>query len=350
VVPSFSPTSRPASRVRSSIAAARAGTAYDRLSDRLEIPMLALSVVFVVVLVWPVLDDDLSQPARDVFYVLDILIWSTFVAEYVARLLVAPNRWGYVRHHLPELVVILFPPVRPFEGLAALRLLRLVSVLGMAGRMARSGLLYRTGAYVAWLAAAVLFAGAVAAYDAEHAHPRANIVTFGDAIWWAMTTMTTVGYGDLYPVTLEGRLVAVVLMLAGVAALGVVTASMAAFLVRSVSRAGMQLGAELVRVEREMAEVEHEVAGVEREMAEVEHEVAGVEHDVAGVERDVRSEAILLVEAVQEIARRLERVEHTLDEVAARTGYARTRPGPDTTARQSEVGKTAGAGGGGPAS
>ena len=77
----------------------------------------------------------------------------------------------------------------------------------------------------------MLFAGAVTVYGAERDQPDANIRTFPDALWWAMTTMTTVGYGDRFPVTAQGRGMAAVLMLAGIAILGIVTASIAAWFI-----------------------------------------------------------------------------------------------------------------------
>lgn len=76
--------------------------------------------------------------------------------------------------------------------------------------------------------------GALAVFDAERGSAKANITSYGDAVWWACTTVTTVGYGDLYPTTLEGRLVAVLLMLVGIALIGSVTAAMASwFLARA---------------------------------------------------------------------------------------------------------------------
>ena len=73
--------------------------------------------------------------------------------------------------------------------------------------------------------------GAIAVLDAEQDADGANITTFGDALWWASTTVTTVGYGDRFPVTTSGRLVAVALMLVGIAAIGAITAGVAAWLV-----------------------------------------------------------------------------------------------------------------------
>jgi voltage-gated potassium channel Kch len=73
-------------------------------------------------------------------------------------------------------------------------------------------------------------AGSLAVLDAERGKPGANITTFGDALWWATTTVTTVGYGDRFPTTGQGRLIAGLLMLGGIALLGVVTASLASWL------------------------------------------------------------------------------------------------------------------------
>jgi hypothetical protein len=67
--------------------------------------------------------------------------------------------------------------------------------------------------------------------DVEQAAPKANITTFGDAVWWAVSTITTVGYGDHYSVTAAGRAVGIVLMIAGVGIFGVVAASAAAWFI-----------------------------------------------------------------------------------------------------------------------
>jgi voltage-gated potassium channel len=81
--------------------------------------------------------------------------------------------------------------------------------------------------YVAGSAVLLVFVGSLAVLDVEQNAPDAKILSFGDAAWWAITTITTVGYGDLFPVTPIGRLVAAALMMSGIAVLGVVTASIA---------------------------------------------------------------------------------------------------------------------------
>ena len=89
--------------------------------------------------------------------------------------------------------------------------------------------------YIVGSASLLAVCAALAVLDAERSNPDANIVDFGDAIWWAVTTMTTVGYGDRFPVTPVGRLVAFGLMIGGIALLGTVTATLASWLVETVA-------------------------------------------------------------------------------------------------------------------
>ena len=81
----------------------------------------------------------------------------------------------------------------------------------------------------------MVYAAALAILDVEGNNPDAKIRTLGDALWWASTTVTTVGYGDLHPVTGPGRLVAVALMVGGITLLGLVTATLASWIVERVA-------------------------------------------------------------------------------------------------------------------
>ena len=117
-------------------------------------------------------------------------------------------------HHLPDLLVVVLPLLRP------LRLLRLMVLLRFIDRGVIRSLQGRVATYVVCATALVLYAGTLAELQAERGAPGSTIQTFGTALWWATTTITTVGYGDVYPVTTQVRLVAGVLMVAGVAFLG----------------------------------------------------------------------------------------------------------------------------------
>jgi voltage-gated potassium channel len=83
----------------------------------------------------------------------------------------------------------------------------------------------------------LVFLAALAVLDAESRNAGANITTYGDALWWAAVTTTTVGYGDYYPVTTEGRLVAVGLMIVGIGLIGTATGLVVTMLTERVDRA-----------------------------------------------------------------------------------------------------------------
>lgn len=92
------------------------------------------------------------------------------------------------------------------------------------------------------------------------------IATFADAVWWALTTITTVGYGDTYPVTALGRGVAVFLMIAGIALFGLLTANVAAFFVEEDAVDRMQ--AELAQINQRIERIEHLLATLTQRLEE----------------------------------------------------------------------------------
>jgi voltage-gated potassium channel len=122
--------------------------------------------------------------------------------------------------------------------LRPLRLLRLVTLLSVVNRTTTRGLRGRVAIYVSGGAALLVLCGGLAVTDAERGASGASIHGLGDGLWWALTTVTTVGYGDRYPVSVTGRFVAAALMLGGIALLGAVTATLASWLVERVAEAG----------------------------------------------------------------------------------------------------------------
>jgi len=109
-----------------------------------------------------------------------------------------------------------------------------IGVLEVLNKRMRGGLHGKTAVYVISTTMLVGTIAALAVLDAERDAPNATITNFGDAVWWALSTITTVGYGDMYPITTEGRIVAGTLMVGGIALLGVITASFASWFVGSV--------------------------------------------------------------------------------------------------------------------
>jgi voltage-gated potassium channel len=225
--------------------------AWDR---RVDWPLTGLAVVFLVAYTWQVLGTSLGSTARDVLEMVIWLTWAIFGIDYLIRLSLADRRWRYVRQHLPELVILLLPMFRP------LRALRAVTVITVLNRQLRDDFRGRVAVYVAATVLLAGFVASVAVLDAERDAPDSSITTFGDAVWWTLTTISTVGYGDRYPVTFEGRLVAATLMVAGIALLGVVTASIASWFVENLRRSAAAVTDDLGE---EVAEVAEDVAAIE---------------------------------------------------------------------------------------
>jgi voltage-gated potassium channel len=234
-----------------------------RYRDLAEWPLMGTALVFLAAYAWQVIGRVEGSGAEWLEAVL-WLTWGIFALDYAANLWLAKDRRHWFLWNLHELLVVALPFFRP------LRLLRLVTLLSVLHRTVGETLRGRVVTYVAGAAALLVFVGALAVLDVEQSAPDAKILTFGDAAWWAITTITTVGYGDMYPVTAAGRLVAAALMMSGIAVLGVVTASIASWLVQRVeesTEAATEAAEQPVRAE--LGELVAEIAELRREIAEL---------------------------------------------------------------------------------
>ena len=177
--------------------------------------------------------------ALSVVYEIDIAIRSALASRHV----------HYALTHPLALVAVALPPVRV---LFSIRLVRSMFRRGHLGRFL--------------VAAAVLVLnGAVIVYLFERHAPGSNIHTLGNALWWSFVTVTTVGYGDFYPVTTGGRITACFIMGAGLLTLAVITAQVASsFLAQGSSRARPAAQDEAARREVTLAELDQRLARIER--------------------------------------------------------------------------------------
>ncbi|MDR7085442.1 voltage-gated potassium channel [Aeromicrobium panaciterrae] len=198
------------------------------ISDRLELLAVGLALAFLVAYALPILRPDSSSEVIDLCRVIVWATWALLAIEVGIRLWHADSKTEFFKSRWLDVLAVALPVLRP------LRLLRLLVVLSALQRFVGHSLRGRIAIYVGGSLALTSFVGALAVLDAERKSPDANILNFGDAIWWVATTLSTVGYGDHYPVTNVGRGVAVALMIVGVAFLGVVTASLAAWLIEQV--------------------------------------------------------------------------------------------------------------------
>jgi voltage-gated potassium channel len=246
--------------------------AWDR---RVDWWLTGLAALFLAAYAWQVLDTSLTPAGRNALEAVLTGTWVLFALDYVVRIALARRRWRFVRTHLLDLAILALPMFRQ------LRALRLITVVSVLNRQLRDDARGRVVFYVVGAVALIGFVASLAVLDAERYAPDASITTFGDAVWWTMTTISTVGYGDRYPVTSEGRLVAVSLMVAGIALLGVVTASIASWFVENLRRSRAE-------VERELDEVSADVNRAEAQLAAVLAELRAINSRLDALERTSR--------------------------------------------------------------
>ena len=196
---------------------------------RTALPLIIASLAYLVAYSWRVIAD-LEGAGRVIASTVILVTWAMFIADYLVRLALATDRRQWFRHHLPALAFALIPVLR------LVRLLRfLTRIPGMkttAGGVLRTQILV----YGAGASGILIYIASLAVLEAERHAPDANITTFGIALWWSCVTVTTTGYGDYVPMTDAGRWVAVGLMLGGVALAGVITATLASWVLERASR------------------------------------------------------------------------------------------------------------------
>lgn len=201
----------------------------DKFEKRTEWPLAVVAMIFLAAYSVRVL----AQPTGTLWTVIEFVLWVTygsFVIDYLGRLYLAPNRGRWFCRHLLDLMIVALPLLRP------LRLLRLIVLIAALQKALGDAIRGRIALFTAASAVLLIYAASLAILDAERGHSGAKIKDFGAALWWSFTTVTTVGYGDISPVTGTGRLVAVALMLGGISLVGIVTATITSFIVEQVAK------------------------------------------------------------------------------------------------------------------
>ncbi len=188
------------------------------------LPTLILSLVYTATFVYPIYWYPTGHSVKIFCLFINYATWATFALDYAIQLKLASDKSKYFKSHLFELSLIAVPFFRP---LRALRALVFTTQAGIRSKKAliKSIPLVMTGAAVVMI---VIMGAAI--LDIERNAAGSNIHTPMDALWWGLVTITTIGYGDKFPVTTEGRLVAAVLIIFGVAMISTLTASFAAWI------------------------------------------------------------------------------------------------------------------------
>ncbi len=220
-------------------------------------PSLVLALASLPLILIPVAWE-LAVGTEATLFALDWFIWAYFALEYLIRLYLAPRKGTFFRKNILDLAIVLLPFLRPLRiarSARILRVLRLARAAVYAGRGVKAAQNLFTEHRVNFtllLAMAATIGTAVIALEFERGRAGAEIQDLPDAIWWAITTVTTVGYGDEFPITAGGRAVGAVLMVLGIALFGVLAATVSAFFVKKDVSADVdpQLNAIEERLER----------------------------------------------------------------------------------------------------
>ncbi|MEV6652187.1 potassium channel family protein [Streptomyces sp. NPDC051219] len=189
-------------------------------------PLLMASLLFLGGYAVLVLAQGLEPFWRDLALAVTLLTWLLFAVDFAVRLWLSGQGLRFLRTHWLDTVVLVLPLLRP------LRMVKVYTAVQRRRGEPRLSLHARVITYAGMSAVLLGFAGALAVYQQEHSAPDATIRTFGDSLWWTCSTLTTVGYGDVAPVTAPGRVIAVGLMTSGLALLGAVTGSFSSWLLQ----------------------------------------------------------------------------------------------------------------------
>jgi voltage-gated potassium channel len=185
-----------------------------------------LAIVFLVAYSLPAFKADLSTDENRIIDIVQWISWLAFAFDLMAGLFLSQNKRQYLKSNPLAILSVALPFLRP------LRLLRFISFGTLVLDKVHLGKSVGISVRVITSALFLTYIAGVEITLAERGQPGATIDSFGDGMWWAITTLTTVGYGDIYPTTTQGRYIAIGLMVSGICVLGFVSATIAAWFVK----------------------------------------------------------------------------------------------------------------------
>jgi voltage-gated potassium channel len=185
-----------------------------------------LALAFLVAFSYPAFVEPVPPSTQTLLNIVQWVSWIAFATDLIYGLTNAKSKKDYLKKHPLEVAAVLLPFLRP------LRLMRVISFGGLVIQKVAIGRQFAITIKVFLASIFVAYISAIQITITERGVESSNIKNFGDGLWWALTTVTTVGYGDRYPTTTEGRFIAIALMIMGISLMGVITASVAAWFVK----------------------------------------------------------------------------------------------------------------------
>ena len=255
-------------------------TTYDLVIGILAIVSLIILVLLIFVPLSPSTEETLNN--------LDNTLCIVFLFDFLRSLFRAPKKWAYFLKGGGWMDLLGSLPFSHFAIFRAARLFRVIRVMRtlkgndfrkmLIERLAQSVLLFT-------LVIALLLIFTISAFVlyAEKGAPNANITTYSNAIWWAFVTITTVGYGDYYPVTTLGRTGAIILMFSGLGIIGVLSSYLATTFI-SFQRRNEGTDAENEQ-DKDEEHDEDKTTPLEAELAEIKEELAATKEELASIKQ-----------------------------------------------------------------
>lgn len=257
----------------------------DQIEEMTKYPMALLGIAWLIVAII-VLTTDVKGSASISLVGALFVLWVIMLIEYLVRLVISPDSRGYLKRRWAEPATVVLPVLQGWHLIG----IEKMSLLLHEGELRLEAILKHHSLFRVLIAACVtLLTGAWLVLLFEENAKTSNIHSYPEALWWAIVTVTTVGYGDRYPVSPGGRVVAAVLMLVGIGLIGVLTATVASVFIREHTDANKEtfkkghadLGQQLAVISDRLADVERRLGATPAEVAAIDA-VADLEAGVSG--------------------------------------------------------------------
>ena len=245
----------------------------DRIEQVTKYPMALMGIAWLIVAII-ILTTDVKGSASISLVAALFLLWAIMLAEYLVRLVITPDSRGYLKRRWAEPVTVVVPVFQSWHLIG----IEKTSLLLHEGRLRLEAILKHHSLFRVLIAAcATLLTGSWLVLLFEENAKGSNIHSYPEALWWAVVTVTTVGYGDRYPVSAGGRVVATVLMLTGIGLIGVLTATVASVFIKEHTDANKEtfkkghadLGQQLAVISDRLADLERRLGATADEVSSI---------------------------------------------------------------------------------
>ena len=246
--------------------------------------VIGLLAIFSLIILIPLYFGNLSQADKNVLLILEDSLCAVFLFDFFRSLRLASNKWGYFLKGGGWLDLLGSLPFSAFAIFRVARLFRIIRLLrkmtgGELRRMLTRQIAQSTLLFTLVIALFLIFTISWIVLQAEHNAPGANIKTYHEAVWWAFVTITTVGYGDYFPITTVGQSMAIILMFFGLGIIGVLSSFLASTFISLQSRRKKKIEGGNENDEdndEDEEDDEDETSNLEAELAAMKEELAAI--------------------------------------------------------------------------